>query len=221
MITYQQVKAARAMLDWKQADLAKASGISLAAIARLEQGTANPRADTLQALQVALETNGIEFNEDLGVSLKREVFKLEAYDGLAGMDRIWEDIIVTLLALKDGELLMGGMDERLWVQYYGDKVGDQMKRRWQLGIKSRLLIRAGDNLCLGDARTYRCVPKELFGHTHYFIYADKFVLITFGAPLKVVLIHNANVADVFRKQFNFHWELGKPVKNPKILFPLE
>ncbi len=175
---------------------------------------------TLQALRVAFETSGIEFNEDLGVGLRREVFKLRVYDGLAGMDRIWDDVVTTLSALGGGELLMGGMDERIWVQYYGEKVGDQIKRRRKFGITSRLLIREGDNLCLGSSDTYRCVPEALFGKTHYFIYADKFVLITFGSPLKVVLIHNANVADVFRKQFNFYWALGKLVENPVVMYPV-
>ena len=47
MITFQQVKAARALLGWKQSDLAKASGMSLPAIARLEQGGSSPRFDTI------------------------------------------------------------------------------------------------------------------------------------------------------------------------------
>lgn len=208
-------------MDWKQTDLAAMSGVSLPAIARLEQGIGNPRADTLQALRIAFETHGIEFNDDLGVSLRREVFKLQVFDGLGGMDRIWDDIVATLTAQGGGELLMGGMDERIWVQAYGDKVGDEIKRRKKVGINSRLLIKEGDNLCLGSSDVYRCVPEALFGQTHYFIYADKFVLITFGHPMKVVLIHNANVADVFRKQFEFHWAMGKPVENPVVMYPVK
>ncbi|HEU0118565.1 MAG TPA: helix-turn-helix domain-containing protein, partial [Alphaproteobacteria bacterium] len=53
MITIQQVKAARALLDWTQSDLADQSNISLPAIARLEQAIGNPRSDTVQAIRDA------------------------------------------------------------------------------------------------------------------------------------------------------------------------
>ena len=220
MITIQQVKAARALLDWNQSDLAKASGISVPAIARLEQGIGNPRADTAQAIQSAFEDSGIEFNEDLGVSLRRDVFKLEVFNGNAGMDRVWDDVVATLAARGGGEVLLGGVDERITVERYGDRIGAEIKRRRKLGITHRLLIREGDNFVLGSADVYRCLPEALFGQMHYYIYADKYVLINGGPPLKVILIHNKNVADTFRKQFNFHWGLGTRVKNPKVLYPI-
>jgi transcriptional regulator with XRE-family HTH domain len=59
----QQIKAARALLDWKQADLAEASGVSLSTIRRyeaqyqLEQVSDSNR----EALQRAFEGAGIEF----------------------------------------------------------------------------------------------------------------------------------------------------------------
>ena len=74
-------------------------------------------------------------------------------------------------------------------------------------------------MVLGSADVYRCVPEALFGHTHYYIYADRYVLINWGAPAKVILIHNQNVADTFRKQFDYHWGLSTRVKNPQVLYP--
>jgi transcriptional regulator with XRE-family HTH domain len=51
MISIQQIKAARALLEWRQEDLAKKSGLSLAAINKLERGLVSPRQFTLNILQ--------------------------------------------------------------------------------------------------------------------------------------------------------------------------
>jgi transcriptional regulator with XRE-family HTH domain len=61
--TIQQLRGARAMLGWKQIDLADRSGVSLASIKRLESGNGPLaiRLDTLQKLQSALEAAGVEF----------------------------------------------------------------------------------------------------------------------------------------------------------------
>lgn len=65
-MTSEQIKAARALLRWEQKDLAKASGISLPSIGRLEMkpGAISAYASTQQAIRSALEVAGIEFLED-------------------------------------------------------------------------------------------------------------------------------------------------------------
>jgi transcriptional regulator with XRE-family HTH domain len=61
MITPAQIKAARALIGWKQADLAKAAQLSLTALNNIERGEADPKSSTLLRIQQALEANGIEF----------------------------------------------------------------------------------------------------------------------------------------------------------------
>ena len=63
MITSDQIRAARALLRWSSNDLADASGIGSATIKRLEVQTGVPavHAKTLQAIQLALESAGIQF----------------------------------------------------------------------------------------------------------------------------------------------------------------
>jgi transcriptional regulator with XRE-family HTH domain len=60
LLTVAQIKAARALLGWKQEDLAIASGVSLAGLTNIERGTADPRAKTLAKIQDALERAGLE-----------------------------------------------------------------------------------------------------------------------------------------------------------------
>lgn len=77
-VSIRQVKAARALLDWSQGDLAQASGISEPTIKRLEasDGDLGGRAETAEAIRTALEDAGIIFvpenGEGAGVRLRKK-----------------------------------------------------------------------------------------------------------------------------------------------------
>ena len=84
MVTIRQVKAARSLLGWSQADLARRSGISEPTIARLEavDGELGGREETGRKIQSALETAGVEFIDENGggpgVRLKKRQQKKKA-----------------------------------------------------------------------------------------------------------------------------------------------
>ena len=61
MITPAQIRAARALLKWRQADLAEASGVSEIAIKNIERETTDPKATTLTAIQNAFHKAGVIF----------------------------------------------------------------------------------------------------------------------------------------------------------------
>jgi predicted transcriptional regulator len=63
VITVAQIRAARALLGWKQGDLAKAAGISEISIKNIERGVTDPRASTLAAIQRAFDDAGLMFLE--------------------------------------------------------------------------------------------------------------------------------------------------------------
>ena len=62
----EQLRAARALLDWTREDLANVSGITVRTLARIESSQTMPRQATLEALAAALETAGIEFIPENG-----------------------------------------------------------------------------------------------------------------------------------------------------------
>jgi hypothetical protein len=74
-ITSELIRAARALLRWEQRDLARASGVSLPTIKRLEvaPGILAAHSTTVTAIRYALESAGIEFTNGSGpgVRLKR------------------------------------------------------------------------------------------------------------------------------------------------------
>jgi predicted transcriptional regulator len=63
VITAGQIRAARALIGWKQIDLAKASGVSEISIKNIERGVTDPRSSTLSAIQAAFEKAGVLFLE--------------------------------------------------------------------------------------------------------------------------------------------------------------
>ena len=81
MLYTAQIKAARSLLGWKQRDLAKAAGIGLATIQRIEksEGPASGNYSTVLKIQAALERAGIEFTDGerdgIGVRLRRPLTK--------------------------------------------------------------------------------------------------------------------------------------------------
>ncbi|ASJ59352.1 helix-turn-helix domain-containing protein [Sinorhizobium meliloti] len=66
MITPAQIKAARAMLDWKQTDLAAAAGLSEMSVKNVEKGQKDSRMSTIQSIRSALESAGIIFIDQNG-----------------------------------------------------------------------------------------------------------------------------------------------------------
>ena len=75
-ITSELIRAARALLRWNQANLARASGVSVPTIKRLEAipGILGAHSSTVTALRRALESAGVEFTNGNapGVRLKAE-----------------------------------------------------------------------------------------------------------------------------------------------------
>lgn len=64
MITPAQIRAARALIGWKQTDLATAAGVSEMSIKNIERGITDPRVSTLMAMQRALESAGVVFLDE-------------------------------------------------------------------------------------------------------------------------------------------------------------
>jgi transcriptional regulator with XRE-family HTH domain len=61
MITREQCRAARGLLDWSQADLAEAALIGIVTVRQFETGAHEPRRLTLHAIRRAFEEAGVEF----------------------------------------------------------------------------------------------------------------------------------------------------------------
>jgi transcriptional regulator with XRE-family HTH domain len=66
MITATQCRAARALLDWSQQELADSAGVGIVTVRQLEAGNTQPRRATLNVIRRALESAGVEFIDENG-----------------------------------------------------------------------------------------------------------------------------------------------------------
>lgn len=71
MITPEQSRAARALLNWSQDDLADAGHVGNSTVRDFEKGRRIPSHNNLSAIQRALEAAGVEFI-DRGVRLRED-----------------------------------------------------------------------------------------------------------------------------------------------------
>jgi predicted transcriptional regulator len=69
MTTPAQIRAARALLGWTQAELAAKAGISATSLNNLERAAVDPKLSTVNAIRRALENAGIEFLPGEGLRL--------------------------------------------------------------------------------------------------------------------------------------------------------
>ena len=78
MITSDQIRAARALLRWSGKDLAERTGLGFSTLMRLEvlEGIPSAQAKTLETIQKAFESAGVEFigtlDDGAGVRWKQE-----------------------------------------------------------------------------------------------------------------------------------------------------
>lgn len=68
MYTSQQLRAARALLNWSAGELAERAGVHIATVQRMERhdGQVRGNAATVETILGALEASGIEFMNDEG-----------------------------------------------------------------------------------------------------------------------------------------------------------
>ena len=211
-ITVKQIKAARALLEWKQEDLARVSGISLAAINKLERGLVSPRQHTMATLQQSFEQAGVEFTEGPGVRLTSDLFRLQVWDGKTAIGNLLNDVFMTLKDMPlPREILLSGLDESRW-DNYRTLVNQHQARLLECQVHQRVLIHDGDHYFLSHLNPkehYRWIAKNLFTQLPYYVYGDKYAMVIWGPPVRVVVMQSRIMAETIRKQFEANWQTGK------------
>jgi predicted transcriptional regulator len=66
MITPEQCRAARGLLDWSQQDLAREAEVGIVTVRQLEAGVNQPRRSTLVVVRRTLEAVGVDFIDENG-----------------------------------------------------------------------------------------------------------------------------------------------------------
>ena len=216
MISLEQMRGARGLLNWSQIDLAQHAGISVTAMNNIDRGLAAPRVKTLDEIRKVFERNGIEFTEGNGVRFRRDVFRVETFEGPRGFAAYLDDLLRTQIA-QGGESIHHSFHEPQFLKKSRMLLFDFYQAFTQHRLKERVLIREGVTERYGPSSTsqYRWCAKELFSRIGYSVYGNKYCIFL---PNRIVVIENPDIADAYRKQFDANWKSATKVPAKESLY---
>ncbi|MGB9152333.1 MAG: helix-turn-helix transcriptional regulator [Alphaproteobacteria bacterium] len=203
-VSASQIRAARALLDWSQEDLASASDLSIATIHKIESGQISPRNKTISSIISTMEQANIEFTSPMGVQLKsNDVRVLEGEDAYL---LLLDDVYHTLKKQK-GEALVWNADNSVSPE---SAINSVIRMRKE-GIRFRYLVEEGNTFLHGPLEEYRWVPKEFFLNNVQEIYGNKVAFpmhstMATQQAKRIVIIESAALAESMRNAFNFMWQ---------------
>ena len=204
MITAEQIRAARALLDWSTSDLAKQTGLTVNGINKIERGHVQAHRETLDTMQKIFEDAGVEFLPGSGLRKRNRI--IQVHEGKDANRHLLDDVYMTLRDIG-GEVLVAGLDENLVVKDVDkDFLQMHLARLASAKIHERLLIKTGDTNFVAPHDTYRWVPEKYFSSYPLYIYGPKLALVSWAPTARCVIIHDEAFAESARRLFNYVWD---------------
>lgn len=195
-----KLRAARALLNLRQEDLAEAADVSVPTIRRIEGGDAAINERTQSKLLRALGKHGISFTAK---GIEKDDFPIYFTSG-----KSHEEAYLALLA-DAFEHLRTVRNPELLIMYADDSVSpptvnDTYRRMRAEGIKMRQLIQEGNTYIIGPLNEYRYIPKHLFINRVTLIYGDRIANETGDVHHGVIRVDPLN-ARIQRNTFDILW----------------
>jgi transcriptional regulator with XRE-family HTH domain len=214
-ITTAQIRGARGLLDWSQAELSRRTGISTTSIGNIESGHTQARESTLSIIRKAFEDGGIEFSGHDGIR-KRSLI-VEVLSGAEGVRQFSYDLYRTAESDTKRPILQAYVDDHKFAELLGDEAYPHVQRMEKLtSLNFKILQREGDSYFPAkNYSEYRWIPEQSFMAVPFFVYGDKLAIIVFDKDPKIIVINYPIVAEVYRLQFNALW--GAAIVPPKNL----
>ena len=225
-VTPEQIRAARALLGWRQTDLAikarffrdvdettktKMTEEELAdkgPVFRFETGRTRS-IEILDAMCNALAAEGIVFLPSGGVDIvkKRDVRILRGQEGFWSF---YDDVYETVKA-TGGEILVSSAVEGLYWKWLGEKREPHRKRMETIEFTQKIIIREGTEHTRSYSTThFRELPKEQFADIPFYVYGEKLAIIHFEEDdVQVFVLEEAAIAEAYRKMFRTIWNICK------------
>lgn len=204
MIDHRQIRAARALLNWSQGDLARAAGLAKNSIKRIEIAT-SARPESLELIQQALESNGVEFMPGSGVRLKHPA--VAVHEDRHATAYLLDDIYAHVQSAAAREVLIIGRDEALSVETDGAALlSGHVERLAAAGVRERILVCEGATHFLNAPACYRWLPRRYFTHhAPLYIYGDRIAVQIGSLRRRVIIIETRALALHLRSLFELLW----------------
>jgi transcriptional regulator with XRE-family HTH domain len=208
MPTLDQIRAARALLNWSQSDLADRTGLSQTGIARIESGVSQANLNTMDKIFHAFDEAGIEFIADRGV--EKRAREVRQYTGGQGFRDFMDDVYETA---KDvgGEICLYNAKPANWIKWLGvdwNKAHSERMATLTGAINFKITCKKGSYDFIGSKHAeYRWVPDKLWSEKAFYAYGDKIGFLNFEEDsVLIYVLKQRHFADSFRTLFNVAWE---------------
>lgn len=206
MIDYRQIRAARALLNWSQADLARAADMATSSIKNVESETTSARKETLEHIYDAFDLNGVEFTPASGVRLKNDIVAI--HDGRNATSALLDDIYAHVSSAAQREVCIIGLDETFSVETDGLLLlAGHLDRLAKAGITERILICEGDTRFLNSPECYRWLPRQYFTrNAPIYIYGDRIAIHSGSLRRRAIIVEARPLAQHLKKIFCLLWD---------------
>jgi len=213
ILSAEQIKAARAMLDWTQDILAYESGLSPNTIRNLEKGYISIRSS--MDVRKTFENRGFEFAGKNG--LLRHSDEHRTYHGADSCDQFYGDLLATVQE-KNCEIAGIFKSQEMFKRALGITNISRLERLEQIGKHAKVKCLITDMRQISTFMSsfeFRAMPHNPFCPMGSLIYDDKTVIVvTNGIEFTFFVFKSTNVARGSRKEFDAHWDAATPFTSP-------
>jgi transcriptional regulator with XRE-family HTH domain len=203
-----QIKAARALLDWSQEDLAIYANLSIATVRKLEMGFISPRHSTTFVIRQAIENAGIEFLADEGIRRRKQ--DIIVYEGLSGDPEFFADIDRTLRQKGGAVLAVAATKSGCHA------LNEIAATHRRTNVKCLLTEGASSslNVLRFEARSF---SQHFVDPVPFYVYGDKYAVVSAsgaGDCSRVIVIQSVMTAEASRRHFASLWDKALPLHFP-------
>jgi hypothetical protein len=213
-ISPKQCKAARALLDWLQSDLANASEVGITALCEFEKG--GPiRTKSVDKIRQSFERAGVEFTEGEGVKLKEN--KAKVFHGFESVDMFFEELSREV-ASNGGDILYFISGHEKMCKVSKSKEYNNLKRvaALQKGTNIKCLIpETHKKLTFKPSFDMRMMPPAFGGVTNFYVYGNSkcaYEYVDDSLNFSFVLFDMVCQAKTYREHFESLWNMARPVQ---------
>lgn len=205
LITTEQIRAARALKNWSQTDLAQRTGLAVPTIANIELGKQIPGKNTIEKIIDAFKIGEINFTAH-GVEFDRN--EIVMLNGWGKFKNLLIDVIHTLenKPAKERTFLVFSADDSLSTEEEKE-IYAEMDRS---GIKLKHIVSSKAKILHDITKTIKEINPAYFDNQGaVFLYDNKLAFYTApqdGHDATTTIITNEHIASTFRKIFSFMWD---------------
>lgn len=208
IITPAQCRAARALLNWSQPDLAARCDIHVQTISNFEKESSTPSKTTLEKIAGVLMAADIVFDEDDGVKRSKNI--IQQYHGAEGFRLFMDDVYETSKA-EGGEICLLNAKPDNWVNFLTPEwfaAHSQRMKDISDNFTFKITCREGDyNFISRDFAEYRWLPAKIWNQHSYYAYGDKIAFLNFDkGDVEILVVRHAPFAKTHKFLFNIVWD---------------